>query len=213
MLRAVELASKLNLSKGRISQLVSAGTLDGCFEGVGAWRRFDPDKVANALNRHLDPGQMLGHGAKTKRAIKAIKAESSDKAAGPEPVYVSKTVKVVGDVLTRDDLDRYELARTSLAEENLRALRLRNNREDGVFVLASEVEQQVAKILAQEIAETEVFVKDCARLLADKLGIDFKVTRKMLTDAWRDHRSGRSKALDVVSDAAVMTDAEQAAQI
>ncbi len=75
-IRASELAGKLGLSRGRISQLVRDGVFDGCFRGSGRDRRFDLDKCAAAYHK-LDPGQRLGNGAKTQKAIARIAAETS----------------------------------------------------------------------------------------------------------------------------------------
>ena len=68
LLTATQLAKKLDVTRGRISQYVSAGKLDGCFSGSGRQRRFDLDKVKAALQHRLDPGQMMGNGAVTKKA-------------------------------------------------------------------------------------------------------------------------------------------------
>ncbi len=207
MLRASELADKLQVSRGRVSQLVAGGKLDGCFEGDGAGRRFDLAKSAEALGKRLDPGQMLGNGAGTRRALKEITAHQElHKAEAPRKLTESVP-------LTPMDLDRYELARTAKAEEDLRTARLRNGREEGLYVLASEVERQVSRLLGQEMRETEAFLKEVARKLADQMQVDFKVAKKVLMDSWRGHRQGRADALDGAAALVAQTDAEKDAQI
>lgn len=201
---ATDLASALNLSKGRVSQFVSAGKLDGCFHGDGRSRRFDLDKVKVALGRSLDKGQMLGNGAKTRKAIASLDQGGSVEDAPP---------RRKDGVLPDRDPDRYELARTQKAEEELRRLRRQNEQDEGTLVLASEVERQVAKVLGQEIAEVETVLREGARAIADQLAVDFKSARKILVDTWRAHRKGRTERLDVSADAADLTDAERSADI
>ena len=208
MLRASELADRLQVSRGRISQLVAGGKLDGCFEGDGAQRRFDLVKAAAALGRRLDPGQMLGNGSTTRQALREI-AAASDPEQDTKPAKAARK----SDVLPLADSDRYELARTAKAEEDLRTARLRNGREEGLYVLASEVERQVAQVMGQEIRETEAFLKDAARLLADQMQVDFKVARKILMDSWRAHRQARAAGLAAAESGAGPSDAEKAAQI
>ena len=212
MLRATDLAKELNVSKGRISQLVAAGKLDGCFDGSGAGRRFHLDKVVAALNRRLDPGQMLGNGADTRRVLHQlaqVQDESGHEAEKPQATGPKRK----SDVLPAADLDRYELARAAKAEEDLRAMRLKNGRDEGMFVLAAEVERQMGRVLAQELSEIDVFLKEAARKVADGLQVDFKQAKKMMMDAWRAHRAERSGKLAEAMDDAQLSDAERLEQI
>lgn len=212
-MRASELAAALNLSKGRISQLVADDTLKGCYRGDGRNRIFDLEKCAAAMKRGLDAGQMLGNGAKTKARIREIESEGS----GYE--FFSKAQKPVappqreGGALLPNDLDRYELARTARAEEDLRTARLRNGREEGQYVLASEVALEVSRAIGQEISEVENYIRDSARAVADKVGADFKTVRQIMLDGWRKHRGTRSQALSVAADLADLTEAERQADI
>lgn len=203
-LSATELADKIGLSKGRISQLVSEGKLAGCYVGDGRQRRFDLDKSVRALKGNLDPAQMLGNGAETKRKLAELArtGREAQETARPAPIRADSP-------LSAGDNDRYELARAAKAEEDLRAMRLRNGREEGLYVYASEVERQVASILSQEIAEFENVLRDGARLVADKLGVDFKATRKILIDHWREHRAKRSTQLAKDAATAEMLPAEE----
>ena len=203
-LTASELADKIGLSKGRITQLVTSGKLAGCFVGEGRGRRFDLDKSVRALKGGLDRAQMLGNGAETKRRLGELSQGASDfddrpRASAPRS----------DSPLKADDSDRYELARAAKAEEDLRAMRLRNGREEGLYVYASEVERQVASMLAQEIAEFETVLRDGARAVADKLGVDFKAARKIMIDQWREHRAKRSTQLAVEADAADLLPVEE----
>ncbi len=202
-MNSVGLARQLGLSKGRISQLVAQGALDGCYEGEGRGRRFDLERVAKALNLRLDPGQMLGNGAKTKAALRAIEA--------PEAAIPAKAPREGG--LAPADDDTYQMTRTAKMAEELRRLKRQNELEEGTLVLAAEVERQVAKVLRQEVAEVEDMIREAARAVADRLGVDFRAARQIMVETWRSHRAKRSTALDAAAEDAVMTEAEVAQDI
>lgn len=206
-LTASELAAKLGVSKGRVSQYVSAGKLDGCFRGDGRDRRFDLAAVAAALGKRLDPGQMLGNGAATRKALRDLEADEDDAAVPPPPSRRSD------GPLPAQDPGRYELARIQTAEENLRRIRRTNELDDGTLVLAAEVDRQVARAMMKEIGQFEAVLRDGARTIADRLGVDFKVARQILLDTWRKHRSDRADALAEEAAVAEMTDDERAADI
>lgn len=202
-LSATELATKLNLTKGRISQYVSEGKLDGCYEGDGRARRFDLDKVAEALNRKLDLGQMLGNGLPTRRALRSVRSEN-------EPTPAPR--KTDGG-LPKGDADEMELVKVAKANEELRRLRRENELAEGHYVLAAEVERQTARALGREIAGFETVLRDGARIVADKMGVDFKLVRKILLDQFRAYRSGRVSDLQDEANQPALTDTEQAADI
>lgn len=206
MLPAKELAVVLGVSRGRVSQYVSEGKLSGCFHGDGRARRFDLVKVAAALGKKLDAGQMLGNGAGTKRALATLKDEAADEL----PVAsASKRHPAGASQLTPNDPDRYELARIVKAEEDARKAQRENRLAEGRYVLSSEVERQVARAIGQEIGEFENVMREGARRVADKLGVDFLVVRQLLTQAWRDHRATRTAALQGNAEGAELSDAEK----
>jgi hypothetical protein len=207
VLSASELADTLGVSRGRVSQYVSERKLDGCFEGDGRARRFDLAKCVAALGRKLDPGQMLGNGAATRRMLTALPAEDGD----PRP-DMRPSGKYDGE-LPASDAARYEMARTQKAEEEVRRLRRDNELSEGTLVKASEVDRQVARMMSQEIAEFETVLRDGARKVADRMGVDFKAVRQLLVETWRSHRDGRVAALSAEADAAALTDSEMAADI
>jgi hypothetical protein len=208
-LNATELAATLNLSKGRISQLVSDGRLDGCYTGDGRARRFDPTLVAQKLRGGLDQGQMLGNGAETSKAISAVLAGEAQDA--PPPKTVSS--RASDGALPDDDNDGYRMARQAKLSEEVRRIRRQNELDEGTMVLASEVERQVAKVLRQEIAQVEEALRTGARAVADQFGVDFRAVRQVLMTVWRAQRQDRSGVLDEQAEAADMTEAEKAADI
>jgi hypothetical protein len=210
LLNSGDLAKALNVSKGRVSQYVSEGKLSGCFTGAGRDRRFDLEKVAVALGRQLHPGQMMGNGAQTRAAIRTLGATSSPGQRPSLPidpsddeddgVAVGQGAPKESAALARQDPDRYELARIDKVEQEARKLRRMNAEAEGTYVLASEVERQVGQVLAQEIAEVEAVLRDGARRVADKLGVDFKAVLQIMMDQWRSHRASRTAALQAKAD-------------
>jgi hypothetical protein len=206
MMNSTQLASTLGVSKARVSQYVSEGKLAGCYTGEGRSRRFDLAKCAEALGKRLDPGQLMGNGAATKAALTKIQTDDTPTAktlTEPRRPSGSGAESIIGP-----DPDRYELARIQKAEEEARKLRRQNAEAEGHYVLASEAAQMTTKLIAQEVAEFETVLRDGARVVADKLGVDFKTVRQIMVETWRGHRAGRAEALTAQADAAQLTDAE-----
>ncbi|KHQ50374.1 hypothetical protein [Mameliella alba] len=202
-LTATQLATKLDLSKGRISQLVTEGKLDGCYKGDGRSRRFDLAACANALNRKLDPGQLMGNGARTRQALREIE-ETESPVEAPQDVPERDSAP-----LRTTDQARYEMARTLKAEEEARKLRRLNAQDDGTLVLAEQAGREARRALAAELAQFENVLRNAARAVADKMGVDFKTARQIMIDVWREHRSARAQQLDQEAEAAEMAPEEQ----
>lgn len=220
-LTAAELARRLGVSRARVSQYLAQGRLEGAYTGSGRDRRFDAVTAARLLQRTLDPAQMLGNGIDTARRLREI-ATAADAHAREAPSTAAPPARQTplrpapgmdGTELVVGDLDRYELARTQKAEEEARRLRRQNLEAEGTYVLASAVDAQVARVLAQEIAEMEAALRDGARRVADALGVDFKAVRRHLLDAWRAHRARRAEALGAEAAAATLTADEAAADV
>lgn len=208
LVNATQLAERLGVSKARVSQYVSQGVLNGCFQGDGRGRRFDLTLVQRALSRGLDPGQMLGNGAETRRAIRDL---NEDGAALPEP---APSAAARSDrLLSNDDADAYQLIRTQQAEEILRKQRRENARDENLWVLSEEVERNASRLLSREIGQFEMVLRDGARTIADKMGVDFREVRQILMQEWRSHRARQSSALAGEAETVGMTDAELAADV
>ena len=207
MINSTQLANQLGVSKARVSQYVSEGKLAGCFTGDGRSRRFDLAKCADALGKRLDPGQLMGNGAATKAAL--TKIQHDDTPAAKPLTEPGRSGGNGAESIPGSDPDRYELARIQKAEEEARKLRRQNAEAEGHYVLASEAAQITTKMIAQEIAEFETAViRDGSRMVADKLGVDFKTVRQIMVEAWRGHRAGRAEALTEQADNAELTEAE-----
>jgi excisionase family DNA binding protein len=194
-----ELAEQMGVTKGRVSQWVAAGKLDGCYKGEGRNRRFDLKAAAEALGRRLDSGQMMGNGAQTRQALRAFSAPEREPAAPPP----------AGDLLNGADPQRYELARTQKVEEEARRLRRDNQLAEGSLLLATEAARQVRQQIAGEIAQVETMLRAAARRMADEMGVDYREVRAVLTDEWRRHRGDRSEALANAAAVAEPTEAER----
>lgn len=206
LLNATDLARELGVTKPAVTHWVNGGKLDGCFSGTGRARRFDLAKVAERLQRTLHPGQLLGNGAQTKRALRQIAVDADDDAPPARPLREAAP-------LPETDPDRYELARIQKVEEEARRLRRQNAEAEGAYVLASEAALQTTRLVAQEIAEFETVLRDGARKIADELHVDFKSARQILMQTWRAHRATRTTALSARADEACLTDAERAEDI
>lgn len=205
-LSSSDLAKRLDVSRARISQYVAEGKLNGCFTGEGRNRRFDFDRVAAALGRSLDKGQLMGNGAATRRALaSAASAEPAEREAAPRGGGSGATL------LPQTDPDRYELARTAKAEEEAKRLRRQNAEADGIYVLAASVRSEVSRQIAQEIAEFESVLRRAARKIADEMGIDHKAARAIMIATWREHRSKRSEALAEEAQGQALTEEESEA--
>jgi hypothetical protein len=209
-----DLAAALNVSKARVSQYVSSGKLDGCFTGAGRERRFDLEKVHRALGRELHPGQMLGNGAQTRKALRELsQMQDEDEQDGGSEAAPRGRAQKQDSRLNDDDDDAYALVRTQKAQEEVRKLRRVNAEAEGSFVLASEVTRATQRLISQEIAEFESVLRDGARKVADQLGVDFKVVRQILVESWRAHRHQRSAILADQSAKEDMTQEEREADI
>ena len=203
-LNATELANRLGVSKARISQYMSSGKLEGCYSGEGRARRFDAAKVGAALGKRLDLGQMTGNGAGTRKALREMAADSGDT---DQP---DKGAKNRGsDVLPPSDPDRLELATIQIKEEEARRRRRDNARDEGLWVLAEEVQRHTARLLANEVGQFDTILRDGARAVADALGVDARQVRRILTDQWREHRARRSDQLAQQATQARMTETEK----
>ena len=210
---ARELAEHLRVTPPRISQLLSEGKLEGCYHGTGRDRRFDLVACAEALGRRINQGQRLGNGAETQRAAAAILARQGGGAEEEARVRRPPAAIIEPPAPAAQPESRYEAARTIKAEEEARTARRRNLEAEGLFVLASEVEQQVRAQIGREIADTQNFLRALARVVADAHQLDARVVRRLMLDEWRRHRSARAGAGELVERDAMFSEAEGEADI
>lgn len=213
-MNATDLAAALNVSKARVSQYVSIGKLSGCYTGEGRNRRFDLEKVRHALGRELHPGQMLGNGAQTRKALRSLSLQVPPQSEDDDGDGVADRPAPRSDSQIKDDDDDvYALVRTQKAQEEVRKLRRINAEAEGAFVLAAEVSRATQRLISQEIAEFEAVLRDGSRKVADQLGVDFKTVRQVMVETWREHRRQRSEVLADKAEAESMTEQEIEADI
>lgn len=195
------LADRLGVSRGRISQYVAEGKLAGCYTGDGRARRFDLGKCAAALDRKLDLGQRMGNGAETAGAIRNLPLDQPaprSTEANPFPTRADP------------EADRYQKARADIAEVKAVKERLALAESEGRYVLASEVELNMRRVLAAEIAEIESVLRTAAQKVAAEMFIDARSVRAILLGAWREHRANRADAAAERAVTAQFSEAEQA---
>lgn len=205
-MNAKQLAEALSITKGRVSQLVADGTLEGCYTGSGRNRTFDARKAAEVMGKRLDPGQQLGNGAASKAARQALLDAESDRDVPATPLRD-------GGELAADDDDRYRMARTVKAEAEARRLRRQNEEEEGRYVLAEAAAREARRLIQTEIAGFEGVIRDAARAIADEFGVDFKQARAILRQTWRTHRAGRAEELAAEVSGVSLGPDEQASDI
>lgn len=200
-LTTTELADKLCLSKGRISQLVKSGKLiEGHdFTGSGRQRRFNLNNCIDTLRHTLDVSQAVANGAKTTAQIDAI-------ASGPRK---TSTQMPQDEDLPKQATARLNEIRVKRAELDLRRSLREEQVEEGRWVDVDEVRRATQKLIGQEVAETEAWLKDAARLIADKNGLNFKEVRADLRASWRKQRGDRADALKKAAADAEMSEREQ----
>lgn len=182
MVRASELAELLGVTRARVSQWVAEGRLDGCYFGTGRLRRFDAEQCARALGKALDPGQMLGNGAKTKTALRKLVDELP---ARKRFQFATELEQDEGEQA------RYEVARTQKAEEEARRLRRQNLEAEGQYVLAVEVQRTRDVMINEERRQLRSVIAEGARQVAEKLGADREKTETILLSAWQTSLGGR----------------------
>ncbi|WP_225029439.1 hypothetical protein [Xinfangfangia pollutisoli] len=207
-LTTTQLAERLAVSKARISQYVAEGKLAGCFTGAGRARRFDLARVAAALGRRLDLGQMAGNGLATRRALRDLAEGGPAAMPAPMPAPMRE-----GGVLPLRDPDRLELATIQIKEEEARRRRRDNERDEGRWVLADEAQRQAARALAREIGQFEAVIREGARAVADRFGVEVREVRQVMLEEWRRHRARRRDQLRAEAGAADLSASERAATV
>lgn len=193
-----QLADKMNLSKGRISQLVKQGVFDGCFKGEGRARRFDLAKCLNAYGDKTDIRQGTGNAGKTRAAVEGL--QTGMDLEGLDPRDLPGDQRPTSDSASR----RLNEARAQKAELEVQKLVRIEREEEGAWVRADEVAQVSKRLMSQELAKFEALLKDMARLVADKNALNFKEVRADMMKVFRDARTARAETLREVAEEAAI---------
>lgn len=203
-----ELATEFNVTKGRVSQWVAEGKLNGCYEGDGRDRRFDVAKCAAALGMNRDLGQSIGNGMDVTRRIAAINA-----AGEPGEIDLGELEENPPDDEPQAWVDLAAKARVITERERAREALRKSAAAAGRFVLKSEVAAAVSGQISRLIGEIErTFFREVAAALADELGIETAQAKAILQRTWREHRAtAASNAMDE-AEAAGPSEAEEAVE-
>lgn len=132
-----EFAAMVNLSPGRISQLIKDGRISpGALEGEGRNARIIVDRAKSELARTLDPSQSFGlNGMKTRAALTG--------AATPPLSPVPDTSQMI--------------LQEKLVQARLQTLRMQRDEalEEGRYILADEAKAKIAAAASQTLAILE----------------------------------------------------------
>ncbi len=195
-----QLAAKMNLSKGRISQLVKQGVFDGCFTGEGRARRFNLAQCLVAYGDKTDVRQGSGNAEKTHAAVEQIQSGLDFEGSGGAGLQG-------GQKPQKDNVSqRLNLARARKEEMQAARLEREERVELGAWVRADEAASAARRQMAKEIAIFEGVVKDMARFVADKNALNFKVVRADMMKILRDARTRRAGELE---DTAVVEEVQK----
>lgn len=170
-----EFAKLVNLSPGRVSQLITAGKLKGALVGDGRSARVDVDKARDALKLRLDPGQRLGNGAETR----------------------------LGED-TSDDLDlKLKQAKLAQAEAGNRRAREDELTRRGVYVRAEHASAEAGKLASTILQMFEGGLTDVAAEIAAEFKLTARDVTHLMRKRFRDVRARVSEQL--ASEAAGIT--------
>ena len=173
-----DFAKLVNVSPGRVSQMIAEGKIADCLVGEGREQRIDVDKAIEKLKIRTDPGQRMGNGAATRLDIVPHAA----------PVAQPPTVA--------DDLDiRLKKERLAQAEAQNRKLREEEKARVGTSVAAEHVRAETAKLAGTIL---QMFERGLAGIAAE-IAATYKLPQRdvvhLVRKQFRDVRTDVSKKL------------------
>lgn len=177
-----EFARMVNLSPGRVSQMISEGKISDCLVGEGRSQRIDADKAIEKLKLRRDPGQALGNGAKAQ--LHSVPAATPVAPAPPPPAGESDDISLK---LQRAKLEEAEFRNRRLREEE----RLRA----GTYVLAEDVKVETAKLATRLLQLFEGGLTDVATDIASTFKVPQRDVLHILKKKFRDVRTGVSASI------------------
>lgn len=175
-----EFARMVNLSPGRVSQMISEGKISDCLVGEGREQRIDADKAIEKLKLRRDPGQALGNGAKAQLNAPAPAAAP----AAPAPPSESDDISLK---LQRAKLEEAEFRNRKLREEALARA--------GTYVLADDVKAETARLASRLLQLFETGLMDVATEIASTFKLPQRDVLHMLKTKIRDVRTNVSAEL------------------
>lgn len=159
----------VNLSPGRVSQMISEGKLSDCLVGEGREARIDAAKAIEKLKLRRDPGQALGNGAKATLSVT------------PAAPSVSDDISLK---LQRAKLEEAEFRNRKLREEE----RVR----EGTYVRADDVKAETAKLATRLLQLFEGGLTDVATEIAATFKVPQRDVLHLLKKRFRDVRTNVS---------------------
>jgi len=173
-------ARMVNLSPGRVSQMISEGKISDCLVGEGREQRIDADKAIEKLKLRRNPGQALGNGAKAQLTAPAPAAAP----AAPAPPSESDDISLK---LQRAKLEEAEFRNRKLREEALARA--------GTYVLAEDVKAETARLASRLLQLFETGLMDVATEIASTFKLPQRDVLHMLKTKIRDVRTNVSAEL------------------
>lgn len=177
-----EFARLVNLSPGRVSQMISEGKLTDCLVGEGRDARIDAAKAIEKLKLRRDPGQALGNGAKA--TLVAPTVAPSAAAAAPLPASESDDISL-----------KLQRAKLEEAEFRNRKLREEERARAGTYVLAEDVKAETAKLATRLLQLFEGGLNDVATEIAAQFSLPQRDVLHLLKKRFRDVRTNVSAEL------------------
>lgn len=171
-----EFARMVNLSAGRVSQMISEGKLSDCLDGEGRNARIHVEKAIEKLKLRRDPAQALGNGAK---------ANLVTPAAVPAPAAAPPTES--------DDIS-LKLQRAKLAEAEFRNRKLREEEKarEGIYVKAEDVQAETAKLATSLLQLFEGGLTEVATEISGAFKVPQRDVLHLLKKRFRDVRTNVS---------------------
>lgn len=180
-----EFARRVNITPGRVSQMIAEGKLAGCLVGEGREQRIDYDKAVEALKVRRDPGQALGNGLKMQLAPAAAPAAV---ATAPTPADAPRS--------EADEID-LKLRREKLVEAEARNRKLREEEKAraGTYVLAEHVRIETAKLASTILQMFEGGLSDIGSEIAATYKLPERDLKHLLRKRFREVRTAVSQRL------------------
>jgi hypothetical protein len=174
-----EFAKMVNLSPGRVSQMISEGKLSDCLVGEGREARIDAAKAIEKLKLRRDPGQALGNGAKATLSVT------------PAAPSVSDDISL-----------KLQRAKLEEAEFRNRKLREEERAREGTYVRADDVKAETAKLATRLLQLFEGGLTDVATEIAATFKVPQRDVLHLLKKRFRDVRTNVSA--EIAAEAAAL---------
>lgn len=186
MVSKAEFARMVNLSAGRVSQMISEGKLADCLDGEGRNARIDAAKAIEKLKLRRDPGQAMGNGAKA-NLVTPMAAPAAAAAAPTESDEISL---------------KLQRAKLQEAEYRNRKLREEEREREGHYVKAEDVQAETAKLATRLLQLFEGGLAEVATEISSTFKVPQRDVLHLLKKRFRDVRTNVSA--EIAAEAAAL---------